>query len=206
MRKAAGLVLASLFGVSTASLLGCLPTFDPRSDPQASAGPSDGGGSGGAGGGAGATSGSDLGTEAGGDMIAVASDLGGGGDLAVVCDPVQSTAGLSSPNGHHNAGQDCQGCHAGGGAPTFSIGGTLYNAVTGGAAVAGATINVTDANGKSVKIVSATNGNFWSTTTLAYPVKVNASLCPNTTPMSATVPSNGACNNCHNSTFRVHVP
>jgi hypothetical protein len=130
------------------------------------------------------------------------TDLGG-----VVCDNLQSTAGLSSPSGHHNAGRECQACHApGAGAPTFYLAGTLYNAATGGAAVAGATINVTDANGATVKIVTATNGNFWTTTPLSFPVSVNASLCPNTQPMSETVGGNGACNNCHNATFQVHVP
>ena len=129
------------------------------------------------------------------------------GDMAVACDPLQSTANLSKPSGEHNAGQECQGCHApGGGAPTFYLAGTLYNAAGGGAAVAGATINVTDANGKKTKIVSANNGNFWTTTVLAFPVTVDASLCPATVPMVATVSGNGACNNCHNSAMRVHVP
>ena len=70
---------------------------------------------------------------------APAADLAGApaGDLAVVCDTLQSTAGLSTPSGRHNAGLECQGCHAGGGAPTFTLGGTLYSAATGGAAVAG---------------------------------------------------------------------
>jgi hypothetical protein len=138
------------------------------------------------------------------------TDGGGGtpaGDMAVACDNLQSTASLSAPSGHHNAGQECQGCHApGGGAPTFYVGGTLYNAASGGTAVAGATLNVTDANGKKVKIISATNGNFWTTTSLAFPLQVNASLCPNTVPMNSAVTGNGACNNCHNSTFRVHLP
>jgi hypothetical protein len=91
-------------------------------------------------------------------------------------------------------------------APTFYLGGTLYSAVSGGTAVAGATINVTDAAGKSLKIVSANNGNFWTSTALTYPLQVNASLCPNTLAMSSSVGGNGACNNCHNSTFRVHLP
>lgn len=156
----------------------------------------------GGGGGGGATSSADMGTASRGDLGGA-----GGGDMAVVCDKLQSTATLSVPSGQHNAGQECQGCHApGGGAPTFYLGGTLYSAASGGTAVAGATINVTDAAGKKVKIVSANNGNFWTTTALQFPVKVDASLCPATTPMNATVGGNGACNNCHNSTFRVHVP
>ncbi len=150
-----------------------------------------------------AATGSDLGSA----LADLAGGGGSGGDLAVACDPLQSTAGLSSPSGHHNAGQECQGCHApGGGAPTFYVGGTLYSAASGGSAVAGATIDITDAAGATVKAISATNGNFWTATPLTYPIKVAASLCPATTPMVATVGGNGACNNCHGSTMRVHTP
>jgi hypothetical protein len=216
MRKRAALEFASLLTLSALFSAGCLPAF--QGDPSAQTGTggnggsggTSGGGAGGSGGGGGSSATDDLGSTPVADMgRAQAGDLGGaaGGDMAVVCDSLQSTAGLSSPSGQHNAGQECQGCHApGGGAPTFYLAGTLYNSATGTAAVAGATINVTDANGKKVKIVSANNGNFWTTTTLAFPVKVDASLCPSTVPMVATVGGNGACNNCHNSTMRVHVP
>jgi hypothetical protein len=134
-------------------------------------------------------------------------DLGGAPatDAATACDTPQSTASLSAPSGHHNAGLECQGCHAGGGAPTFSLGGTLYDSLGGSNAIAGATIHVTDANGASLAIVTAANGNFWSTTPLVYPLKVSASLCPSTQPMMGAV-ANGACNSCHGSTFRVHLP
>ena len=181
---------------------GCLPAFTtdpsaPAGEPPSGASSDDGGTT-------------DLASNAAGDMaMASGVDLAGptaAGDLALACDKLQSTAGLSTPSGRHNAGQECQGCHAGGGAPTFTLGGTLYSAASGGAAVAGATINVTDAAGKQVKIISAQNGNFWTTTPLTFPIKVDASLCPATLPMNATVGGNGACNNCHGSTFRVHVP
>jgi hypothetical protein len=149
----------------------------------------------------------DLAIAAGRDLaVAAGRDLAVGGDMALACAPLASTAGLSDPTGHHNAGLECQACHGGGGAPRFYVGGTLYNKVSGGTAVAGATIEITDAGGKTVKAVSANNGNFWTTTPLTYPIKVAASLCPNTLPMTATVGGKGACNNCHNATFRVHVP
>lgn len=212
MRKPAGFDLASVIALSALVCGGCLPAWQGSNDPSTGSG-GVGAGSGTDGGGAGGGGGAptdDLASSAVGDLGSGASgDLGGaagGGDMAVVCDSLQSTAGLSSPSGHHNAGQECQGCHGGGGAPRFYVGGTLYSAATGGAAVAGATINVTDANGKTVKIVSANDGNFWTTTVLAYPIKVDASLCPSTVAMSATVSGNGACNNCHNSTMQVRVP
>jgi hypothetical protein len=206
---------AALLTVTVAFASGCLATFVPDSapaDPAPAGGTGSNGGTmsgGGVGSGGGTSSnGADGGTMPAGDGGGAATDAAPpAGDLGVACDTVQSTAGLVSPSGHHNAGQECQGCHApGNGAPTFYVGGTLYNAATGGAAVGGATINVTDANGKKVKIISATNGNFWTSTALVYPITVNASLCPSTLPMSATVSGNGACNNCHNSTFRVHLP
>jgi hypothetical protein len=209
MRIPAGFDFVSALALS-ATLCGggCLPPFQAGNDPSAP-GPT-GGNGGGGGGGGGVAATDDQGSSPVADLgSGSTADLGGApaGDMAAICDNLQSTAGLSSPSGQHNAGQECQGCHApGGGAPTFYLGGTLYSAATGGTAVAGATINVTDAAGKTIKIISANNGNFWTKTALTYPIKVDASLCPSTLPMSATVAGNGACNNCHNSTFRVHLP
>lgn len=192
--------------LATGGCLGAFPTDRAGDGGEAPPGPTGGGGGGGGGGVvdlALAAPGSDLGPTA----ADLASGGGGAADLAVACDPLQSTAGLSSPSGHHNAGQECQACHApGGGAPTFYLGGTLYSAATGGSPVAGATIDITDAAGKKVKAISANNGNFWTTTPLSYPLKVDASLCPATTPMVSAVSGNGACNNCHNSAMRVHTP
>jgi mono/diheme cytochrome c family protein len=146
-----------------------------------------------------------------GDLGLSPEDLAGpANDLALACDKTQSTASLSDPTGHHRAGQECQGCHAPGrGAPTFYLGGTLYSAVSGGTAVAGATLNVVDGNGKAEQIISAANGNFWyDKGTLAFPLRsINASLCPATVPMVSTdSDATGACNNCHGSALRVHVP
>jgi hypothetical protein len=125
------------------------------------------------------------------------------GSATAACDSTQPSSG----SGHHNAGRDCQGCHApGAGAPTFYLGGTLYDAASGGNAVVGATINVTDAAGQSIKLVTAANGNFYTATPLTYPLKVNASLCPNTIAMNGSVDASGACNSCHNNSFRVHIP
>lgn len=140
------------------------------------------------------------------DLGPVANDMktGAPSDMAnVACDKLQST----NADGQHNPGKECLGCHSqGGGAPAFTLGGTIYSAATGGSAVTGATINITDAAGKTLKLVSAQNGNFWTSTPLVFPIRVNASLCPATKPMVGAVNGNGACNNCHNSTLQVHVP
>jgi hypothetical protein len=116
------------------------------------------------------------------------------------------------PDGKHNAGQACLNCHsASGGAPPFTIGGTLYATKTGVGAIQGATIIVTDANGVDIKLTSGTLGNFYSTVPMAYPIKVKASLCPDTVPMFASVTSPGDCNagGCHAlnaPSGRVHLP
>ena len=84
--------------------------------------------------------------------------------------------------------------------------GTLYNAVSGTTAVAGATIHVTDAKGQKLSLVSALNGNFYTSTPVTYPLTVSASDCPYDAAMSGSVQSPASCNSCHTSTFRVHLP
>lgn len=130
---------------------------------------------------------------------------------AASCDP---PAALPTPaSGNHNAGVSCiqSGCHNVARASVtkaMTIGGTLYGAVTGGSGVSQATIHVVDANGVDVKISTATNGNFWSTQAVAFPVTVRASKCPNTDQkMSSQVTAgNGSCNACHGSGNRIHLP
>jgi len=115
----------------------------------------------------------------------------------------------TTASGRHNAGTACLNCHGpGGGAPLWTLAGTLYASAGGGTAVAGATITVTDANGATFDMVSALNGNFWTTQTVAFPVTVVASKCPDTVPMISTLTS-GDCNSCHTgsgSPGRVHLP
>jgi hypothetical protein len=125
----------------------------------------------------------------------------------VACDdPVQT-----NQSGEHNPGRPCLKCHDGGGgeAPTFTLGGTLYSDTAGTAPVTGATIRVIDANGEEITMVSARNGNFWTSQQMAFPVQVRASRCPDTQPMSSPVDqAGGDCNQagCHDADFRVHLP
>ena len=115
------------------------------------------------------------------------------------------TTGLDS--GHHNAGQDCQnGCHDHG----FTVSGTFYTTVNGAAPVAGATITVLDAAGQTFDMHSGTNGNFWSSTLVTYPLTITASECPTVMPMTEPVQSGaGGCNKvgCHSGspTGRIHL-
>jgi len=117
------------------------------------------------------------------------------------------TSGLES--GHHNPGQDCQSnCHQHG----FYMSGTLYSSANGGAPLAGASLTYIDANGETGDMHSNTNGNFWWSLPVAFPVTIIASACPDMKPMVAKVAASGAgCNQsgCHagaGTPGRVHLP
>lgn len=107
-----------------------------------------------------------------------------------------------APNGdgHHNPGMSCltSGCHRNGGGPEFTVAGTLYTDRGGNGPVSGATIIVVDGDGVMAKLVTATNGNFWTSAALASPLLVRASQCPADEPM-ISLSQSGDCNSasCH---------
>ncbi|MCA9678317.1 MAG: hypothetical protein H6708_09450 [Kofleriaceae bacterium] len=126
-----------------------------------------------------------------------APDASGGGlpdGAAAACEPAQAV----TPDGHHNPGQVCLGCHDGNtaGAPLFTLAGTLYDSAAGTNPVAAATIIVTDANGTELKLPTSNNGNFFTSTALTLPITVAASKCPDTRMMSGN-PAVTDCNSCH---------
>lgn len=98
-------------------------------------------------------------------------------------------------DGKHEPGNSCfQGCHNHG----FTLAGTLYTSPTSNSPRRGATITVTDSNNKTIKIVTALNGNFYTSEALAFPVLVMASACPSAVKMNVAVAATGrACNSCH---------
>ncbi len=122
------------------------------------------------------------------------------------CDELVATA----ETGEHNPGQPCLDCHrAGGEGPTFSVGGTLFRDAAGSAAVAGVTLHIVDATGKELSLVSARNGNFWSSQPVTYPLSAAASGCPSRSTMAAPIQQGGGnCNSggCHDGDFRVFLP
>ncbi len=112
-------------------------------------------------------------------------------------------------NGHHNPGMNCfAACHNHG----FTVAGTLYTTAAGTAPLAGATITVTDAAGRAVDIVSQSNGNFYTSAAVTFPVTAHASQCPSIQMMGAQVAATGAgCNQagCHaaaGGAGRIHLP
>ena len=126
-----------------------------------------------------------------------------GGDAASTCIPA-ATPGPSS----HNAGQECLACHANmSGNRRFTVAGTVYASASGGTGVGGATVRLVPASGSPIDIVTGTNGNFFTTQTVSFPVTVLVSKCPDTAPMVQQV-TQGGCNasGCHGQGNRIHLP
>jgi hypothetical protein len=83
--------------------------------------------------------------------------------------------------------------------------GTLYSTASGGSAISGATVTITDSKGTKITMVTGSSGNFYATTTISFPATVQVSKCPNIATMPTTI-TTGDCNSCHNSSMRIHLP
>ncbi len=153
--------------------------------------------------------GNDSGTTSGG------GDSGSGTDAAIAKDSGTVDAGnnclngVAPPNsGHHHPGADCMSCHDGlANNLKWTVAGTVYTAANSTTAVSGANVEIIDANNKKVVLATSTNGNFYTTTAFAFPVKVRATKCPADSKMTASA-TTGSCNSnsCHTSGMRIHVP
>jgi len=111
-------------------------------------------------------------------------------------------------DGHHRPGDDCMQCHRQGGEATpFAIAGTLHTDSGGSAPAAGVTLHFKDAAGLDVAVVTAANGNFWSTDPLAFPLVAFVARCPDVVPMWTPLAERDVgCHQagCHTSGFRIH--
>jgi len=98
-------------------------------------------------------------------------------------------------------GEDCLSCHFADGVAEkkiWSVGGTVYDAA--GAAASGAQIVVTDADGRSITMVSNGAGNFYTGEALKEPLRAVSVLRAGKQrdmPMPASGVPVGACNTCH---------
>lgn len=119
--------------------------------------------------------------------------------------PCENTVSNPTIDGRHNPGMSCfQSCHNHG----FTLAGTLYTNSTGNSAFVGATVTITDNNGVTQKLITASNGNFYSRQAIAFPVLVIASACPSAVKMNNST-TNGDCNKagCHNGgPNQMHLP
>jgi len=132
------------------------------------------------------------------------------GPLGEIVAPACDSPATAVDDGHHNAGEDCAMCHhQGGDGPPFTFAGTLYDASGGARPLAGASFHLIDANGTDVIVTTQTNGNFWSSELVSFPLRAFGSLCPDVVPMRAALAdADGSCNRsgCHTSGFRLHIP
>ena len=132
-------------------------------------------------------------------------------DAAPAAEPIPIPCEEPDPTpsgGEHNAGQACIVCHAAEEeAPLFTIAGTLFASPSEDAPKVGATIVVLDAMGVERKLVTRTDGSFWSTQGYVFPVQVMATSCPDARPMIAPVDAAGGdCNSCHDAALRMTLP
>lgn len=105
---------------------------------------------------------------------------------------------VASPGtGEHHPGESCAQCHDSMPNAAWTVSGTVFG--SGGVGVAGATIEVVDASGKKLLLVTGDNGNFYSSSAVQMPLTVRSSKCPSDSAMAAKVNA-GSCNSCHSST------
>jgi hypothetical protein len=120
------------------------------------------------------------------------------------CVAVQPTLHTS-----HNAGQECLSCHAGGQNPLlrWTLAGTVFADSFGTTPRGGATVDIVDARGQELKLVTDVQGNFYTTSAVTFPITVNASACPSTKSMVGKPPM-GGCNGagCHDATRPIFLP
>jgi hypothetical protein len=129
---------------------------------------------------------------------------GDGGATPTACTPPQVTLKQS-----HYAGQECLTCHANGqnAQLRWTIAGTLFQDTYGTVIRGGATVTVTDARGQVVSMVTDSEGNFYTSQAVSFPITTSASACPSTKAMSEKVLT-GSCNsgNCHDTKLPAYLP
>lgn len=104
----------------------------------------------------------------------------------------------------------CHGATPGPAAPVYTVGGTVFQDLTGGRPVAGATVYVTDQGGEGVSraLVTDSNGFFWSTEALTPPLQLAVTAgCPDE-PIRMGGLAIGNCNagaGCHASNQQIYT-
>jgi hypothetical protein len=132
----------------------------------------------------------------------------GGGQGSSFQDPFAGAPGYSARSGgdSHNAGRSCMqsGCHGGGEAPSFLIGGTVYSDYKGTSPAVGVEVRIVDSAGHAASAYTGASGNFYigsgSANGVTFPAVVGARDGTTTRPMITTLTSSmGSCGQggCH---------
>ncbi|MDH4062404.1 MAG: hypothetical protein OEU94_16470 [Aquincola sp.] len=89
-------------------------------------------------------------------------------------------------------GENCMACHA------FTVAGTAYPSASSpaSAGIAGVSVIVTDANGQETTLTTNAAGNFYTSATLAMPLRAVRLVRAGVTTAMGGAP-NGACASCH---------
>lgn len=140
-----------------------------------------------------------------GDSGTDTSDSGDSGVDTAVCntDNEECAPGVSGCGGEGPdmlPGSDCISCHQRGGeeeAPTWTVGGTLYDDLYGTNGVRDAQVIITDADGNEEILDTSQTGNFFTSVRLIPPFSARVEFEGRTVEMVQTVET-GACGSCHN--------
>ena len=95
-------------------------------------------------------------------------------------------------------GDNCLRCHSGERAQAWTVAGTLFASPTATTdmGVEGASVFVTDANGKTLTLHTNGAGNFYTAEDLVFPLRIQAQRGSTQVGMLMRAPD-GACNSCH---------
>ena len=86
----------------------------------------------------------------------------------------------------------------------FKAAGTVF-APDGTTGVASATVTIVDKNGVAVTRTTNSVGNFYTSSTLTFPLQ-SVTVTKGADAAQMTGVGAGGCNGCHDSTFRIHLP
>jgi len=142
--------------------------------------------------------------------LAMATAMSAALALGAACDPVKDDK-VTSLGGEtqgvrtgplHRPGQPCTACHDGalGDPPEFSVAGTIFSAADNTVALAGATVTITAADGKTYATTTNAAGNFYVTPTdfaPKYPVRVSVASGGVTVTMQSHIGWAASCATCH---------
>jgi hypothetical protein len=105
---------------------------------------------------------------------------------------------VPDPGPTMNPGEDCLTCHDGSGAPRWTAAGTVYRTIDANPddGVAGVSIHLTDASGRTITLRSNEAGNFYTRERLTFPIGAAIEQDGVRQEMPHIV-EYGGCNRCH---------
>jgi hypothetical protein len=121
--------------------------------------------------------------------------------LLAACGQATSAGGAAcnDPGGSAMCpGDDCLACHG------FKAAGTVY-AAGGTSPVGSASVTLVDKNGATVSQTTNSAGNFYTSSALVFPLQ-RVTVAKGAASVVMTGVGSGACNGCHDASFRVHLP